>query len=101
MVRNCLSEARLWDFSNKIWTLWLRQLWPSRERLMTQRASRMRVSEERGRRTIVLLAQERSRGLLLYEGFRGRVVTPRATTPKVKAKINHPNMGGTLGLLAS
>ena len=47
------------------------------------------------------LAQERSRGLLLYEGFKGRVVTPRDTTPKVKAKINHPNMGGTLGLLAN
>ena len=30
MVRNCPSEARLYDFSYKIWTLWLRQLWPLR-----------------------------------------------------------------------
>ena len=51
---------------------------------------------ERGRRTIFLPARERSRGLLLCEGFRDRVATPRA-----KAKISHPKMGGTSGLLAS
>ena len=56
----------------------------------------MRVLVERGRRTSFLLAQERSRGLLLCEGFRDRAATPRA-----KARISHPKMGGTLGLLAS
>ena len=37
--------------------VWSRQLWPSRERLMTQRASRMRVLVERGRKTNFLLAR--------------------------------------------
>ena len=51
----------------------------------------------RGRRVnFLLLAQERSRGLLLREGFKDR-----AAATKAKAKINHPKMGDTLGLLAS
>ena len=64
---------------------------------MTQRASKMRVLVIRGRRTqCLLLAWERSRGLLLCVGFRDRAATLRA-----KARISHPKMGGTSGLLAS
>ena len=66
-----------------------------RERLMTQRASGMLVLVERGRRTSFLLARKISRGLLLHEGSKDR-----ATAPKAKAKISHPKMGGTSGLLA-
>ena len=43
-----------------------------------------------------LLARERRRELLLLEGFRDRVATTRA-----KARISHPKMGDTSGLLAS
>ena len=57
----------------------------------------MRVLVIRGRRTDrLLLAWERSKGLLLRKGFKDRVTAPRA-----KARISHPKMGGTLGLLAS
>ena len=57
----------------------------------------MRVLVIRGRRVdSLLLVRERSRGLLLHEGFRDKVAATRA-----KAKISHPNMGDTLGLLAS
>ena len=42
------------------------------------------------------LARGRNRGLLLREGFRGR-----AATTKAKAKVSHPKMGDTSGLLAS
>ena len=64
---------------------------------MTHRASEMRVLVLRGRRVNPLpLAQERSRGLLLHEGFRERVAATRA-----KARISHLKMGDTLGLLAS
>ena len=56
----------------------------------------MQVLVERGRRTGFLLARERSRGLLLSEGFKDR-----AATPEAKAKISHPKMGGISGLLAS
>ena len=67
------------------------------ERDPNDAASEMRVLVIRGRRTIrLLLAQERSRGLLLHEGFRDKVTNPRA-----KARISHPKMGGTSGLLAS
>ena len=45
---------------------------------------------EIGRRTSVLLALERSRGLLLREGFRGKAVALKA-----KVRISHPKMGGT------
>ena len=44
----------------------------------------------------LLLARERSRGLLLRKGFRDNAGAPRA-----KAGISHPKMGGTSGLLAS
>ena len=51
----------------------------------------------RGKRVnSLLLARERSRGLLLYEGFKDRVAATRA-----KAKISHPKIGDTSGLLAS
>ena len=51
----------------------------------------------RGRRVnSLLLARERSRGILLRQGFKDRVVAIRA-----KAKISHPKMGDTLGPLAS
>ena len=64
---------------------------------MTHEASRMRVLVIRGRRVnSLLLARERSRGLLLREGF-----MDRAATIKAKAKISHPKMGDTLELLAS
>ena len=51
---------------------------------------------KRGRRTSFLQAWERSRGLLLREGFKDRAAAPRA-----KARISHSKMGGTSGLLAS
>ena len=61
------------------------------------KASRMRVPMLRGRRVnTLLLAMERSRGLLLCEGFKDRVAATRA-----KARISNPKMGGTSGLLAS
>ena len=64
---------------------------------MTQGASRMQVLVIRGRRLKpLLLARERSKGLLLREGFKDKVMTTKA-----KARINHPKMGDTLGLLAS
>ena len=47
------------------------------------------------RANLLLLARERSRGLLLCKGLRDRVATIR-----VEAKINHPKMGDTSGLLA-
>ena len=59
---------------------------------MTHRASGMRVLKIRERRAnLLLLAQGRSRGLLLHKGFKDRA----------KARVNHPKMGDTLGLLAS
>ena len=59
----------------------------------------MQVLVIRGRRVnSLLLAQERSKGLLLHEGFRDRVA---ATKAKAKAKISHPKMGNTLELLTS
>ena len=60
-------------------------------------ASRMQVLVIRGRRiNYLLLTQERCKGLLLREGFRDRAATTRA-----KAKISHPKIGDTSGLLAS
>ena len=55
----------------------------------------MHASKIIGRR-ILLLAQERSRGLVLLEGFKDRVVAIRA-----KARISHPKMGVTSRILAS
>ena len=64
---------------------------------MTHRSSEMRVLVIRGRRVNSLLrARERSRGLLLLEGFKDR-----ATTTMAKARISHPKMGDTSGPLAS
>ena len=57
----------------------------------------MQVLKIRGRRAnLLLLAQGRSRGRLLFKGFRDRGAVIRA-----KAKVNHPKMGDTLGQLAS
>ena len=62
---------------------------------MTYGASEIQVLVIRGRRAnLILLAQERGRGLLPCEGFRDRT-----TTIKAKARISHPKMGGTSGLL--
>ena len=64
---------------------------------MTQRAFDIRVLVIRKMRVKFLLrARERSRGLLFREGFRDRAAATRA-----KARISHPKMGGTSGLLAS
>ena len=64
---------------------------------MMYRASEMRVLEVRGMRVSpLLLAREISRGILLREGFRDRAAATRA-----KARISHPKMGDTSGLLAS
>ena len=61
---------------------------------MTHRTSEMRVLRIRGRRAnLLLLAQGRSRGLLLRSGFRDM-----AMTIKAKAKVDHPRVGGTSGL---
>ena len=57
----------------------------------------MRVLVLRGMRVnSLLLAQERSRELMLREGFRDRVAATKA-----KVRISHPKMGDTSGLLAS
>ena len=51
----------------------------------------------RGRASnLFLLAQGRSRGLLLHKDFRDK-----ATAIKAKVRVNHPKLGDTLGLLAS
>ena len=64
---------------------------------MTHRASQRRASKIRGRRAnLLLLTQERSKGLLLRMGFRDGAVIIKA-----KAKVGHPKMGGILGLLCS
>ena len=61
---------------------------------MTHGASRIRVLKIRGRRAnFLLLAQGRSRGLILCKGFRGKAVA-------IRARVNHSKMGNTLGLLA-
>ena len=57
----------------------------------------MRVLVLRGRRVNPLpLARERSRGLLIHEGFRERAAATRA-----KARISYLKMRDTLGLLAN
>ena len=62
---------------------------------MTHGAFEMRVLVLRGKRVnSLLLSWERSRGLLLFEGFRDRAAATRA-----KARISHPKMGGTSRLL--
>ena len=60
-------------------------------------ASEMRVLVIRGMRVnFPLLARERSKGLLLHEGFRDKAVAIEA-----KVRISHPKMRDTSGLLAS
>ena len=57
----------------------------------------MMTSKIRERRAnLLLLAQGKSRGHLLHRGFRDKVAAIRA-----KARVNHPKIGDTLGLLAS
>ena len=56
----------------------------------------MRVLVGRGRRTSFLVDHKIRRGLILREGFKDR-----ATTPRFKARISHPKMGRTSGVLAS
>ena len=63
---------------------------------MTHEASWMRVLVRKGRRVYLLIARERSRGLLLHESSRDRIVATRA-----KARVSYPKMGDTLGLLAN
>ena len=64
---------------------------------MTHKESGMWVLVIKGRRVnSLLLAQERNRGLLLREGFKGKVAVIRAN-----AKIGHPKMEDTSGLLAN
>ena len=64
---------------------------------MSHEASGMRVLRIRGRRfDLLLLARERSRGLLLREGFRDKIAAIGA-----KARISHPKMGDTSELLSS
>ena len=60
-------------------------------------ASEMRVLKIRRRRAnLLLLAQGRSRGLLLRKGLLYKAVVIRA-----RAKVNHPMMGDTSELLVS
>ena len=49
-----------------------------------------------GKANLLLLAQGRSRGLLLRKGFREKVTAIRA-----KARVNRPRVGETSGLLTS
>ena len=64
---------------------------------MTHGASGMRVLVIKGKRVnYVLLSQERSKGLFLYDGFRDWAIATKA-----KAKISHTKIGDTLRLLAS
>ena len=57
----------------------------------------MRVLKiRRMRANLLLLAQERSKGLQLRKGFKDSV-----TAIKAKSRVNHPKMGDTLSLLAS
>ena len=56
---------------------------------MTHGTSGMWVLEIReGRANLLLLAQERNRGVLLHKGFRDR-----AATIKTKARVDHPKVG--------
>ena len=60
---------------------------------MTHETSEMRVLKIRGRRVnLLLLAQGRSRGLLLRNGFRDKA--------KAKVKVDHPIVVDALGLQA-
>ena len=57
----------------------------------------MWASKIRGRRAnLLLVVKERSKGHLLRMGFKDK-----ATVIRAKARVNHPKMGETSGLLAS
>ena len=57
----------------------------------------MGVLKIRGMRAnLLLVTQGRRRGLMLHKGFRDMVVAI-----KDKARVNHPKMGDTSGLLGS
>ena len=56
----------------------------------------MWVLKIRGRANLILLAQERNRGFLLYKGFKDSAATIRA-----KAKVDHPKVGDISRRLAS
>ena len=57
----------------------------------------MRVLQIRGSKAnLLIIAQRRSRGLLLLKSFRNRAAAIRAN-----ARVNHPKMGDTTGLLAT
>ena len=63
---------------------------------MMHRTFEMRVLRIRGRRAnFLLLAQGRSRGLLLRSGFWDRAAAIRA-----KVKVDYPRVGDTSGLYA-
>ena len=63
---------------------------------MTHRAFVIRVLVRRRKRISLLLAQGKSRGLMLHEDFREKAVATKA-----KARISHPKMRDTSGLLAN
>ena len=59
--------------------------------------SGMRLLKIRGRRAnLLLLGQERNRGVLLHKGFRDRAAAIRA-----KVKVDHPKVGDISRCLAS
>ena len=49
-----------------------------------------------GRANLLLLAQERNRGVILYKGFKDRVAAIRA-----KARVDYPKVGDISRRLAS
>ena len=54
------------------------------------------VKDNEGRANLLLLVQERNRGVLLLKGFRDRVAAIKA-----KARVDHPKVGDISGHLAS
>ena len=70
------------------WTLWSRQLWLLRGRWMMHGASEMRLLKIRGRRfNHFLLAQGRSRRLLLHKGLRDRAATIRTKARSIILRL--------------
>ena len=64
---------------------------------MMHKTSGMWVLKIRGgRANLLLLSQERNRGVLLCKGFKDRVAAMRA-----KARVDHPKVGDILRRLAS
>ena len=81
-------------------TRWSGQLWLLKQKWMTHGASGTWVLVLRGKRIDLLLAQRRSRRLLLRTDLNDRVVVAKAKA-KAKAKVNHSRVGGTSMLLTS